>query len=150
MKFCTKCGNEVIEGALFCTSCGNDLRENITTKTNSEHDVDLDTTNPEIHYDMDLVNTKPESNDHIDPVTSGPYEDPTDGLKLSKRNKSLMALFVIIIVLIVTTIKIGNSLTDPSKLVTRFENDVATNNVSDLSKILYSNDSRLKIDSKTI
>ena len=148
MKFCTKCGNKVIEGTLFCTSCGNDLREDSTTK--SEYEVNLDTTNPEINYDIDSINTESISNDDMDSVTSEPYENPTENLKLSKRNNLLMALFVILIVLVITTIKIGNSLSDPSKLVTRFENDVATNNASDLSKILYSNDSRLKIDSKNI
>jgi len=148
LKFCTKCGNKVVEGTLFCTSCGNDLREDIKTK--AEPNVDLDTTSPELNYDIDSVNNASKSNNDLDSVSSKPDENPTEYLKLSKKNKVYMALFVILIVLVFTTIKVGNSMSDPSKVVTRFENDVAANNVSDLSKILYSSDTRLKIDSKSI
>lgn len=148
MKFCTKCGNEVVKGTLFCTSCGNDLREDVKTK--AEPDVDLDTTSPELDYDIDSVNNESKSNNDMDSVSSETDENPIEHLKLSKKSKVYIALFVILIVLVFTTIKVGNSMSDPSKVVTRFENDVATNNVSDLSKILYSSDTRLKIDSKSI
>ncbi|MBX4261009.1 zinc ribbon domain-containing protein [Clostridium estertheticum] len=58
MKFCTKCGNKIIDGTRFCTNCGNDLREESTIETESDHNVDLDTANPELNYDTDLITTK--------------------------------------------------------------------------------------------
>ena len=124
MKFCTKCGNEVTEEKLFCTYCGNDLRTKPTNKTEPIHNANLDTIQPgELH---------------------------APNLKLSKKSKIIMSSFIILVILIFAIIKVGNSLSDPNKVVTRFKQDVASNNVSDLSKILYCNDPRLKVDSKNI
>ncbi|MBU3101522.1 MULTISPECIES: zinc ribbon domain-containing protein [Clostridium] len=137
LNFCTKCGNKIIDGTHFCTSCGNDLREGSTIETESDHNIDLDTVNPELDYDMDLITTKPGDN-------------ATSHLKFSKKTKIFMSISIVLIILIVIIVNIGNSLSDPSKIVKRFEKDISSNNASDLASILYCNDSRLKVDSKSI
>lgn len=91
MKFCTKCGSEIIEGTLFCTSCGNDLREKPAVKSESGQAVDLDTTNPELDYDINLITTKPKSDYNTDSIsTEGEREENiTSKFKLSKKQKYL-------------------------------------------------------------
>ncbi|MGV8983992.1 zinc ribbon domain-containing protein [Clostridium sp.] len=147
MKFCTNCGKEVKDGKSFCTSCGYDLRKEIakesisestdetineTTKVNDDTNYEFEST-----YDDNLATTTSDEGHIINP-------------KSSKKSKIIMAIFSIIIIAVITIIKVGNSLSDPNRLVTRFEKDVASNNVSDLASIMYSTDARLKVDSKSI
>ena len=115
-----------MEEKLFCTCCGNDLRKETTIANETE----------------------PDDDDNF--VTITPEENPISNFKLSKRSKISIVLFAILILAVVTLIKVGNSLSDPINLVTRFEKDIASNNASDLASILYCNDSRLKVDSKSI
>jgi len=124
LKFCTKCGNEITDEKLFCTYCGNDLRKEATTETESIEDNNS--------------------------TTITPIETSTSNTKISKKSKIVMVLFAVLIIALIVIIKVGNSLSDPNKLVTRFEKDVASNNTPDLATILYSDDSRLKVDSKSI
>ena len=59
-------------------------------------------------------------------------------------------LFTVLVVAIIVICIVGNSLSDPKKLQVRFQKDIASNNSDDLASILYCNDSRLKVDSKSI
>ena len=124
MNFCSKCGSEFTEEKFFCTQCGNDLREETINKAESSGDENS--------------------------VVITPEESPTSNLKLSRASKIAMMLFAFLIIALVIIIKIGNSIYAPNKLVTRFEQDVASNNTSDLATILYCNDARLKVDSNNI
>jgi len=124
LKFCTKCGNEITNEKLFCSYCGNDLREETTTDIKSIED-----------------NNSP---------TITPVETSTSNTKISKNSKLVIVLIAVLIISLIVIIKIGNSLSDPSKLVTRFEKDVASNNASDLATIIYSDEPNLKVDSKSI
>ena len=124
MKFCNNCGNKIKKDQLFCTCCGDTLIKEATNKTESSYDTNLATITPD--------------------------ESRTSNLKLSRKLKITMVLFTVLIIAIFATIKVANSLSDPNKLVTRFEKDVASNNTSDLTKILYYNDPKLKVDSKNI
>ena len=40
MMFCTKCGNEIREGALFCEKCGNKLRNDVEQPASNVSDPD--------------------------------------------------------------------------------------------------------------
>lgn len=134
MKFCNKCGNEVKEGQHFCNSCGNDLQNETTNRTEAVEGI----TNTAVpSEEINLVNTSSK-------------ENSTPNFKLSKGSKIAMVLVTILILAIVIIIQVGNSLSDPKKLVTRFEKDVASNNTSDLASILYCNNTTLTIDSKSI
>ncbi|WP_298838637.1 zinc ribbon domain-containing protein [Clostridium sp.] len=150
MKFCTKCGKEVIEGTQFCTSCGNDLRIESTDQSKTESKVDLDTTKPDLDYDITSGTPETKSDHDINLVTNEPNDNISGHLILSKKSKIVMAVLAMLLVLLIATIKVGNSLSDPSKLVTRFQQDVETNNTSDLENILCSSDTRLIVDSKSI
>ena len=160
MKFCTKCGNEITDEKLFCTYCGNDLRGNDTNNsdsvdaTNSFKKINLDKKTDQVENKDS--NEKTDSNNNMDSVddtgssSKTPIDNSASNTKISKQSKIVMILIVFLIIASVVIINVGNSLSDPNKLVTRFEKDVASNNASDLATILSSNDSRLKVDSKSI
>ena len=124
MKFCTKCGNKILGDELFCTSCGNDLKEKSTNK------IDL---------------SKKDNS-----VTSTPNEISQPTFRFSKGSKIGMIIIAILAIIIIIVFNVGNSLSNPKNLVTRFKKDVASNNTSDLASILYCNDSRLKVDDESI
>lgn len=127
MKFCTKCGNKLTEGKLFCTACGNDL----TVKNTNENE--------------------PNKSGHL--VDDKPNNRNISNFKLSSLSKKSKITLVLLVVLLVATIalnKIGNSLSDPSRIVTKFEKAVVSENASDLASLLSVSDTRLKVDSKTI
>jgi len=132
MKFCTECGNEVKEEQTFCTSCGNNLKNESTNKTQP----------------VKAINLNKESK--LAQETNSTEESITPSIKLTKKSKIVIAVVIVFIVAIVAIIQVGNYLSDPKKLETRFQNDVVTNNTSDLASILYCNDSRLTVDSKSI
>jgi membrane-associated protein TcaA len=68
---------------------------------------------------------------------------------LTKNKKIAIASTIAVVIILACFIFVGKSLSNPYKLVARFQSDISTGNKSDLSKILYSNDSRLKIDDTT-
>ena len=128
MKFCTKCGKEVKEGQTFCTSCGNDL-----TKDNMDNTKPIETIDP--------------IKENIAPNTT---PSTTPNFKLTKRSKIVIAVVAVLILIIVGIVQVGNYLSDPKKLEARFQNDIATNNSSDLASIMECSDTRLIVDSKNI
>jgi len=132
MRFCTKCGNEVKEEQTFCTSCGNDLKNESTSEVKEVEETNL------IEID------EPIKEDDIKEKYT------TNNIKLTQKSKIAIALALILIVAIVVIIQVGNSLSDPRKITKRFQQDIVTNNTSDLAKILYCNDARLEINSSNI
>lgn len=56
----------------------------------------------------------------------------------------------VLIVAIVAIVQVGNSFYNPTKIETRFKNDIVSNNSADLASIMYCNDARLTVDSKSI
>jgi len=142
LKFCTKCGNEITNEKPFCTYCGNDLRND------SSNEATVFVKIKSVEETKAFEETKPIETHSLETVR--PVENHTSDLKLSKNRKIVMVIIAILIIAIIAIIKVGNSLSDPNKLVTRFEKDVASNNANDLANILYSSDSRIKVDSKSI
>jgi uncharacterized membrane protein YvbJ len=123
--FCGSCGQPITDQEKFCSVCG--------TPTS------LGTATEEIA----AANSVPIQKDIV------PRSNPRS-FKLSKGLKIAMVLVTILIIAIVAVIQVGYSLSDPNKLVTRFEKDIASNNSSDLISILSCNDARLTVDSKNI
>ena len=138
MKFCTKCGNEVKDEQTFCTSCGNDLKGESMNETKQEAEANS------------IKETQPIEEYHPQNEENVTLDNTTPNNKLSKRSKILIATVSVLIVAIIVIIQVGNSLFNPRKIATRFEQDIVTNNTSDLSKILYCNDARLDINSSNI
>ncbi len=124
MNICSKCGSEFTEEKNFCTQCGNNLREETTDNA--------------------------ESSCEENSVVITPQESSTSNLKLSRRSKIAIILSTFLILALVTIINVGNSIYAPNKLVTRFKHDVDSNNVTDLAKIFYCKDDRLKVDKSSI
>lgn len=117
MKFCTKCGSKLKEDQSVCPNCG----YNFETKK-YENDADDDT-------------------QEID------KQEITDKERFySGRKKTVILCIIIAAIAIVSFILIGRSITGPNKIAARFQSDISSNNKSDLSKILCSNDNRLKMD----
>lgn len=65
---------------------------------------------------------------------------------MEKKKNIIVIAMMIGIIAIGAFIFIGKSLSDPSKIVARFESDILSGNKSDLSSIFYCSDNRLKID----
>jgi uncharacterized membrane protein YvbJ len=147
LKFCTNCGKEIKDEKLFCTFCGNDSRKEVA-KEFADESTD-ETINDAIH-DTNGTNYEIEPSYDDNLATTASEENNRTNSKLSNKTKIVMAILGILIIAIISIVKVGNSLSDPNRLVTKFENDVASNNVSDLASIMYSTDARMKVDSESI
>lgn len=149
MKFCTKCGNKVVDGQRFCTNCGYGLLSkkfdtaviaNETTSSQENIIKEDDISIPALQENKFSTN-----NTFISPPTNTNITT-----KLSKKSKIIIALVAILIILSVAFVQIGNSLTDPSTIVVKFEKAISSKNASDLSNVLYCNDTRVKLDSTSV
>lgn len=147
MKFCTKCGKEVKEEQTFCTYCGNQLSNESTNKTQPIKQPIEETI--EETKEETIGETKEETKEEIN-STIELKEYPKFYDKLTQKSKIVIAVVTVLIVAIVVVVFIGNSLSDPKKLETRFQNDVISNNTTDLANILYCNDGRLTVTSSNI
>lgn len=130
MKSCTKCGNKIKEGRTICTYCGYDLKKGTADKTES-------------------INRNDRSQE-LNNLIVLHEEDLTHDTKSTKKSIIVMVLVTVLVVVVVVIGLVGNSLSDPRKLEARFQKDIASNNSSDLASIMYCNDVRLKVDSKSI
>lgn len=126
MKFCTKCGTKLEEGESICHNCGYDL--NAREYKNNENDSSQST----------KISQK-EDNEAF-----GNSENTK--IVISKNFKIGLMGIIILCILIGVFVIVGKYLTDPSKLVSRFQSDISSSNKADLNKILYSNDERLEIN----
>ncbi|QCH26588.1 zinc ribbon domain-containing protein [Clostridium tyrobutyricum] len=121
MNYCTKCGSKLEEGETTCHNCGYNFASKQYENLKDEEVEDEEVEDEELDEEPGLP-------------------------KLSKRKKIGILSAVIAIIVVVCFIFMGRSLAGPSKIADRFQADIASGNKSDLSKILYSNDNRLKID----
>ena len=132
MKFCTKCGSKLEEGKTVCDNCGYDF----SLKKYKDHSED----------DHKEQNHKEEDSYKS---TQDISDEKVNTVVFTKNKKIAIASTIAVIIILACFIFVGKSLSNPYKLVSRFQSDISTGNKSDLSKILYSNDSRLKIDDTT-
>ena len=91
-----------------------------------------------------------ESTDDSISMPTAPDKVHRPTLKSSKMLKTSLLLCTIFIIFMVAIITISNSLTDSTKLVTRFEKDVSTNNTSDLAHIIYTNNDKLTVNNQSL
>ena len=172
-SFCTRCGNDLREETINETisepvlESANDTpndyidetanvpivptNESISEPVNETiSDPTSDSTNEPISEPISALINESGSDQVVNSITISPDENLKSNLKSSKKVKALVLLFTVVLILVVAFINVCNSLTDPNKLVSRFEKDVASNNASDLVHILYTNDAKLKVDSQSI
>ncbi|MDD3224803.1 MAG: zinc-ribbon domain-containing protein [Clostridium sp.] len=163
MNICAKCGKEVKDNQKFCTSCGSDLTKPNAIKIEDEQKNSNDIlTNKDSTFDDDYSNESTDKEEfNFDDENYNEDEDynedenyTTDrkpmNFHLTKKVKIIIGVVIFLIIASFAVVKVGNYLTDPNKLVTRFKNDVSSNNTSDLNNILYCNDSRLQLNNKSI
>ncbi len=136
MKFCGKCGAKLENEEKFCSQCGNGL--NTDEDKNKEY---------EKFTDDDYVNESSFKN-HNEIVPKSNSE--RRNLNISMRTKINIMAAAIVVVLLIGLYIIGNSLTNPAKVVSRFENAVASGNKGEVVSTLYCDDNRLEINEKTI
>ncbi|NMM63166.1 zinc-ribbon domain-containing protein [Clostridium sp. P21] len=129
MSFCGKCGAKLEEGQKFCPKCGNVLN----TKQNESHQNFKN--NNEYTYEDEI---------------RVPSNEIRRDLKMSRKTQIGIMAAAIVAVLLIGFYIVGNSLTKPSKVVSKFENAVASGNKADLISTLYCDDNRLEINEKTI
>ena len=100
--------------------------------------------------DNSTIETTNKSTDDsiIAPAAPDKVHNPTP--KSSQMLKTSLLLCTLFIILMVAIITINNSLTNPTKLVTRFEKDVSTNNTSDLAHIIYTNNDKLTVNNQSL
>lgn len=130
MKFCTKCGSKLETGESVCHNCGYNFD---TGKYETDKKDDTQVIDKEKIVNYDTVTER----ENLEKICD-----------FIKKKKVGILFFLIAIIIIGSFILIGRSLTSPSKLVERFQSDISSSDKADLSKILYSNDNRLKVDEK--
>lgn len=132
MKICTKCGKKNKEKQIFCNYCGNILEDEAVIKDGYANEI----------YQSQKMGR----------ITILPDEDLTLDEKLTKKAKISIILVaaLIIFVIVVAIVQARSFFVAPMKLEARFQNDITSNNTSDLASILYCSDARLIIDSKNI
>jgi uncharacterized membrane protein YvbJ len=135
VKFCGKCGAKVETEEKFCAQCGNVLSTN-------EDKVD-----EKITDDNEYINESSFKNHNE--IVSNP-SPVRRNLTMSMKTKINIMAAAIAVVLLIGFYIIGNSLTNPSKVVSKFENAVASGNKGELVSTLYCDDNRLEINEKTI
>lgn len=129
MKFCSRCGTELKDGQTICPQCGHNL---VDIKNNKEdNDKSIDTN---IGDDIENIN----------------MDNIKKNIALPKKVKVSIMGIVIIVILIIIFFKVGNYITKPSNIIMNFQKAIMSNNKEELSKILYSQDSRLKVNEKSI
>lgn len=135
MKFCAKCGAKLECDQQTCPQCGYKLssRQNkvVTEKA---------------------VSAQPVNNNKIknDNIFIADSNEVRKKLVLSKGAKISIVGIIISVVLFITFFIVGNSLSKPSKVVSKFEKAVASDNKSEITSILYCNDNRVEINEKNI
>lgn len=137
MKFCAKCGTKLEEEKNFCSKCG--YRLNV--KPDKAIEENIENTQVMEKVDIDFAdNTKIISD-------SNPIRNNSS---FSKKVKISMAIISVVTVVLIGLYITASSLTEPSKIVLRFQNAVASDNKGELVNLLYSNDSRMEINEESI
>ena len=132
MKFCAKCGTKLEQD--ICPQCG--------YTSSSRHDK----ANQENISNVQAVNDDYLKNNKI-VAKATPVRR---SLVLSMGAKIGIIGATIAAVLLIGIFIAGNSLSKPSKVVSKFEKAVASDNKADLINVLYCDDNRMEINEKTI
>lgn len=171
--FCGSCGHQMTDQEKFCSICGTAASsetsvEEVATAISVSLQKEIVSKQPMKQFSGSSAiycgkcGSAVEGNDSLCPncatkveqiPNENPYkerENPAPNSQLSKSSKIVMIVVAVLIIATVAAVQVGNSLSDPRKLVTRFKTDITTNNTSDLMSILYCNDARLTIDSKNV
>lgn len=135
MKFCVKCGANLEQEQNICKQCGYDL----SSRQNKVDEEDIIST-------QSINNTELENKNKII-VDLKPLRKK---IVLSIGAKVSVIGISIISVLLVVFFIVGNSLANPSKVVSKFQLAVASDNKAELINILYCDDNRLVINEKSI
>lgn len=132
LKFCAKCGTKLEQDV--CPQCGYSL-------SSRQDEVIKEDTN----VVQAVNNDYPKNNEFT--VKALPTRK---SLTLSMGAKIGILAVTIVTVLLIGIFIVGNSLSKPSKVVSKFQKAVASGNKADLSDVLYCDDNRMKISEKTI
>lgn len=124
MNNCTKCGNPLNENNKFCVKCGEPVPTTSGTKETSKAE-----------------NTK---------ETNKPKDKPTEPKKeididAQKKIKTIAIALAVVLVVVFTAYKIGESMTSKDKIANNFINMLTEKNTAELSKILKSSDPRMEV-----
>jgi len=130
MKFCTKCGEKIEEGNKFCMKCGQSVSKQVEPPENTP--------------------PKPEVISEVINQPSGGLAIKLPNLKLNKTQKTMVIAVAIVFVLIIVFYKVGESFTSRDKVVSKFNQAIATNNSSKLAKYIVSSNPKLKVDAKSM
>ena len=120
----------------FCAKCGTKLEEDICPQCSYTSSSKQDKPNQEY-----LSNIQPVNNDAT-PVRR------SSGLSVGAKIGIIGA--TIAAVLLIGIFIAGNSLSKPSKVVSKFEKAVASDNKADLNNVLFCDDNRMEINENTI
>lgn len=131
MKFCAKCGTKLEQGV--CQQCGY-TSSSRQDKVNQENVTNVQAINN--NYENTKIETK------VIPVGRS--------LVLSTGAKIGIIGATIAAVLLIGIFMVGNSVSKPSKVVSKFQQAVASDNKADLINVLYCDDNRMEINEKTI
>ena len=135
MKFCAKCGAKLESEQQICPQCGYSLssRQN---KFNEENVSSIQSINKNQVENNNKLIVQPNA--------------VRKSLVLSKGGKVSIIGISIAVVLLIGFFIAGNSLSKPSKVVSKFEKAIDSDNKSEIINILYCNDNRVEINEKSI
>lgn len=137
MKFCAKCGTKLEDKIIFCPKCGYKL----SAKPDKAIEENIDNTQVMEKVDIDFLDNTKIASDSNHVRNNSSYS--------KKLGVSIAVICAVAVVLIGLYIA-ASSLTEPSKVVSKFQKAVASDNKSELANILYSNDDRLEINEESI
>ncbi|AKN29787.1 hypothetical protein Ccar_02550 [Clostridium carboxidivorans P7] len=135
MSFCRKCGEKLEEGQKFCAKCGTELNENQDKLDEKIADNDEYMDEDDYNYNNEII---------------VPTNNERRNFGSSMKTRIGIVIASIVVVLLIGLYAIGNLMSNPSKVVARFENAVASGNKGDLVSTLYCDDNRLEINDKTV
>lgn len=150
MKFCSKCGTPFEEGQSFCKKCGNKLNNEVRQVNNVKQSIPQENKIGEKKVDKLLqVSDDPKVESNV--VSNNPSDNTNrNNFKVNKKAAIGIVIAFILLAIGAAGYFIGNSLTQPSKVIANFKSDIAANNQAALAKLLYCDDSRLTINQKSL
>jgi len=122
MIFCSKCGNKCSENEEFCGECG--------AKINGGS--------------LEVQQAEPETQ------VFQQHQNENNNKKITKTQKIIAIIGVVIFAALIVIYSVGASLTSKDKVVTRFNQAIASKDSSQMAKYIVSSDSKQKVDSKII
>lgn len=132
MKFCVKCGTKLKDNDIFCPKCGCKFGLEGEEKAKSEFQENFD------EFEED------------DKFISGNMFDKFKRIVCFKKNKIGIIVVSILCIALISFFLIGNAMSKPADVVSKFQSSIVAGDKAQLVDILYCSDNRLKIDQKSI